>query len=92
MKSSTKLAIVGLDCADPHLVFGRFRDRLPTLRRLLERGLWGRLRSCDPPITVPAWMVMMTSKDPGTLGFTGFRNRADHSYEKLSLVSSRSVE
>ncbi|MGH9361839.1 MAG: alkaline phosphatase family protein, partial [Thermoanaerobaculia bacterium] len=73
------------------LVFGRFRDRLPALSRLREEGIWGRLRSCDPPITVPAWMVMMSGKDPGTLGFTGFRNRADRSYDRLSLASSRSV-
>jgi predicted AlkP superfamily phosphohydrolase/phosphomutase len=33
----------------------------------------------------------MTGKDPGVLGFTGFRNRADRSYDRLSIVSSRSV-
>src|SRR5262245_33191811 len=91
MPPAGRLAIIGLDCAEPSLVFGRFRDRLPALRRLAERGIWGRLRSCDPPITVPAWMVMMTGKDPGVLGFTGFRNRADRSYDRLSIVSSRSV-
>ncbi len=75
------MVIIGLDCAEPTLVFDRFADRLPHLSALRETGLWGKLRSCDPPITVPAWMSMMSSKDPGTLGYYGFRNRADRSYE-----------
>ncbi|MFW6125352.1 MAG: alkaline phosphatase family protein, partial [Pirellulales bacterium] len=89
--SQTKVVLIGLDCAEPTLVFDRYRDKLPNLSRLAADGIWGELRSCDPPITVPAWMSMMSSKDPGTLGFTGFRNRADYSYDKLSIVSSRSV-
>ena len=35
---------------------------------------------------------MASSKDPGTLGIYGFRNRADHSYEKLSIATSLSVK
>jgi predicted AlkP superfamily phosphohydrolase/phosphomutase len=70
-----RVLVIGLDCAAPELVFTQWRDELPTLRRLMERGMWGRLKSCTPPITVPAWMSMMTSKDPGTLGIYGFRNR-----------------
>ena len=46
--------------------------RLPNLTKLRERGVWGKFRSSDPPITVPAWMSMMSSKDPGTLGYYGF--------------------
>ena len=50
-------------------------DELPHLRALMQHGTWGALRSCHPPITVPAWSSMMTSKDPGQLGCYGFRNR-----------------
>ncbi|HEX8202903.1 MAG TPA: alkaline phosphatase family protein [Isosphaeraceae bacterium] len=88
---ATKIAIIGLDCAEPSLVFDRFADRLPNLSRLRRQGAWGRLRSCDPPITVPAWMSMMSSKDPGTLGYYGFRNRADRSYEKMTTATSLAV-
>jgi predicted AlkP superfamily phosphohydrolase/phosphomutase len=89
--STPKVVLIGLDCAEPSLVFERFADRLPNLSRLRQRGLWGKLRSSDPPITVPAWMSMMASKDPGTLGFYGFRNRADHSYEKMITATSLAV-
>jgi predicted AlkP superfamily phosphohydrolase/phosphomutase len=82
-----RLALIGLDCADPTLL-GRLLPELPTLRGLVESGSFTRLRSVDPPITVPAWMCMMTGKDPGQLGVYGFRNRLDHSYESLQIVDS----
>ena len=84
-----KLAIIGLDCADP-ILLGEMLPELPTLRRLTEEGSFGRLRSIDPPITIPAWMCMMTGKDPGQLGVYGFRNRKDHSYDGLGIASSAS--
>ena len=70
--------VIGLDCAAPELVFDRWLDDLPNLKSLYQSGLHGLLRSCDPPITVPAWSVMMSSKSPGRLGVYGFRNRADY--------------
>jgi predicted AlkP superfamily phosphohydrolase/phosphomutase len=52
----------------------------------------GVLRSCDPPITVPAWSSMTSSRSPGALGFYGFRNRRDHSYDALAFADSRAVK
>jgi predicted AlkP superfamily phosphohydrolase/phosphomutase len=86
-----KVVVIGLDCAEPSLVFERYRGQLPNLERPMAAGMAGRLRSCDPPITVPAWSVMMSSKDPGTLGIYGFRNRADYSYDKLSFATGNAV-
>ena len=68
-----KILVLGLDCAAPELLFGF--DDLPNIRRLMEVGAYGRLESVIPPITVPAWMCLATSKDPGSLGIYGFRNR-----------------
>jgi predicted AlkP superfamily phosphohydrolase/phosphomutase len=88
---SSRVLVIGLDCAPPELVFERWRDELPNLRGLLERGRYGVLRSSDPPITVPAWACMTSSRSPGSLGIYGFRNRRDHSYERLAIADSRSV-
>ena len=77
-----KVAVIGLDCAEPHLVFERWREELPNLSRLMEPGTWGPLRSVDPPITVPAWSCMMSGRDPGELGIYGFRNRTAHDYAR----------
>jgi len=86
-----RVLVIGLDCAAPQLVFDRWLGELPALRSLVERGRWGVLRSCDPPITVPAWSVMTSSRSPGALGFYGFRNRRDHSYDALAFADSRAV-
>jgi predicted AlkP superfamily phosphohydrolase/phosphomutase len=84
--------VIGLDCAEPSLVFDRYKGKLPNLEKLMAQGVWGRLRSCDPPITVPAWSVMMSSKDPGTLGIYGFRNRSDYSYNKMAFATGTAVK
>jgi predicted AlkP superfamily phosphohydrolase/phosphomutase len=86
-----RVFVLGLDCLTPQLLFDSYRDELPTFRRLMEQGAWGRLRSSDPPITVPAWACMFSGRDPGELGLYGFRNRADHSYDNLALADSRAV-
>ncbi len=86
-----RLMVIGLDCVPPRFVFEDWAEELPNLKRLTDTGIYGHLRSTTPPITVPAWATMVTSKDPGTLGFYGFRNRVDYSYERLAFVTSRWV-
>jgi ATP sulfurylase len=88
---SPKVLVIGLDCATPQLVFDAWREKLPNLRRLMETGTYGELESTIPPITVPAWASMVTSKDPGRLGFYGFRNRADYSYDRMRIANSRAI-
>jgi predicted AlkP superfamily phosphohydrolase/phosphomutase len=84
--------IVGLDCAEPSLLLERWRDQLPVLTGLMERGAYGRLTSVIPPITVPAWSCMMSSRTPGELGVYGFRNRSDHSYDGLFIANSTAIK
>jgi predicted AlkP superfamily phosphohydrolase/phosphomutase len=84
--------VIGLDCAEPTLVFGPWLDELPNIKRVLEAGVHGPLESSLPPITVPAWMSMMTGRDPGELGLYGFHNRADYGYGTLRIASSASIK
>lgn len=85
-----KILVIGLDCAAPEILLND--EHLVNIRRLMNIGCYGKLESIIPPITIPAWMCMATSQDPGSLGVYGFRNRADHSYEKLSIVNSKSIQ
>jgi predicted AlkP superfamily phosphohydrolase/phosphomutase len=90
-----KICILGLDGAPPELVFGD--ERLANIRRLMDMGVYGRLESVIPPTTVPAWMCMCTSQDPGSLGVYGLRDRVDHayedhSYEKPGFANSASIK
>ncbi len=89
--SSPRVFVLGLDCATPQLVFERYADALPTFGRLRREGAWGRLASCHPPITVPAWSCLFSGRDPGELGCYGFRNRVDHRYAAMSIASSHTV-
>ncbi|MGA3169609.1 MAG: alkaline phosphatase family protein [Chthoniobacteraceae bacterium] len=82
-----KTVVIGLDCLEPTLV-DRWLPDLPTFARLRAAGAWGRMKSCVPPITVPAWSCMMSSQDPGSLGIYGFRNRTDYSYSGLAFATS----
>jgi len=86
-----KALLIGLDCAAPALLFHRFRDKLPNFSRLMERGVYGKLTSSDPPITIPAWTVMASSRYPGALGLYGFRHRRENSYKDIWIASSRRI-
>lgn len=85
-----KICVLGLDCAAPDIIFQD--ERLGNIRRLMSMGVYGRLESVVPPITVPAWMCMATSQDPGSLGVYGFRNRKDFSYNGLGFVNSSTIK
>jgi predicted AlkP superfamily phosphohydrolase/phosphomutase len=91
-RGDRKVMVIGLDCAPPEHVFDEYAGDIPTITKLRENGLWGSLESIVPPITVPAWMCMMTAKDPGTLGIYGFRNRKDHTYDGLAFATSWAVK
>ena len=86
-----RLCIIGLDCVTPEFLFGPWLAEMPNVRRLMDGAIHGRMVSTIPPITVPAWMSMMTSQDPGMLGIHGFRNRASREYEDVTIVNGRHV-
>lgn len=92
MMKMKKALLIGLDCAAPDLLFNKFIDDLPHFRRMMERGIHGQLESSDPPITIPAWTVMASSRNPGSLGLYGFRHRRENSYNDIWITSSRRVK
>ena len=47
-KRRRRVMVIGLDCADPELVFGPWLEELPNLRALVRAGAHGRLRSATP--------------------------------------------
>jgi len=89
--ASRRVIVIGLDSAPPELVFGELLEQMPNLAHMVEHGLHGPLRSCHPPITVPAWQVMSTSASPGALGLYGFRHRKGFSYTEAWTPTSHSI-
>src|SRR3972149_10874634 len=88
-----RVLVIGLDGASPELL-ERWAEAglLPNLARLLREGAWGPLRSTLPPVTAPAWVSLMTGKNPGRHGVFNFRNMDLRSYggvgPKAALASS----
>ena len=91
MQQGPRVAVIGLDCGTPQLLFRDLIDEIPNIRKLMDGGMHGDLASITPPITVPAWACAMTGKTPGQLGLYGFRNRKDHTYDGLSIATSGSI-
>jgi predicted AlkP superfamily phosphohydrolase/phosphomutase len=91
MTQGPRVAVIGLDCGTPQLLFRDLHDEIPNIRALMDRGMHGELASITPPITVPAWACSMTGKTPGQLGIYGFRNRKDSTYDGLSIATSDKV-
>ncbi|PJF23064.1 MAG: phosphodiesterase [Phototrophicales bacterium] len=83
-----KVMLIGLDCASPDLIFHQLD--LPNIRQLMSS--WGKLESSIPCITVPAWASMTTGRDAGELGVYGFRNRADYSYNPMTVVNGSAIK
>ncbi len=92
MQQGPRVAVIGLDCATPQLLFRDLADEVPNIRSLIAGGMFGDLASITPPITVPAWACALTSKTPGELGIYGFRNRKDASYDGLSIAHAGSIK
>src|SRR5215210_4037913 len=92
MTQGSRVAIIGLDCVAPQLLFRDLANETPNIHKLMSNGMHGDLASITPPITVPAWACAMTGKTPGQLGIYGFRDRKDNSYDGLSIATSASVK
>ena len=91
-RNNKKLLVIGLDCATPKTLFEDFKESCPNIKRLMELGVYGKLRTCNPPITIPAWMVMATGKKAGTLGLYGFRHRKENSYNDFWIATSYNIK
>lgn len=71
----TKVLVIGLDGATPELV-DRWveEDKLPNLKKIIQNGVYGRLRSVYPPISPAAWTTFATGYNPGKHGTYDFRD------------------
>jgi predicted AlkP superfamily phosphohydrolase/phosphomutase len=89
----TKVLILGLDGATPELV-DRWveQNELPNLKQMMERGVYGRLRSVYPPISPAAWTTFATGYNPGKHGVYDFRDYDNTRYSCFAdtIVDSNS--
>jgi predicted AlkP superfamily phosphohydrolase/phosphomutase len=76
-----RTVILGLDGATFDVLFPMMeRGLLPNLERIVQEGVWGRLRSTIPAYTAQAWVSMVTGNYQGKHGIIDFwRNPTDRS-------------
>jgi len=84
-----KVVVIGLDGATWNLLEPWAKEgTLPTIRQLMEKGVWGKLESTIPPSTFPAWKCYSTGKNPGKLGVFHFTS-LDMKQKKLTVHNAR---
>ena len=77
-----KVLVLGLDGATFDILHPLAEaGKLPNLARLMEEGAWGVLDSTMPPVTIPAWISMMTGLNPGKLGLFDLLKREGYGIE-----------
>jgi predicted AlkP superfamily phosphohydrolase/phosphomutase len=71
----TKVLVIGLDGATPELV-DRWvaENKLPFLKQMMQKGVYGKLKSTYPPISPAAWTTFATGYNPGKHGTYDFRD------------------
>ena len=74
IKKPKKVAVLGFDCAEPHLIEKHIKEgHLPNFKKLIENGVMAD--NCLPPfptITPPNWATIATGAWPGTHQVTDF--------------------
>ncbi len=90
-RNEHKIFVIGLDGATFDMIDPLIeRGRLPNLERLIGGGSRAVMRSVVPPYSPPAWMSMLTGKNPGKHGVFHFLKRKKGSYD-LEVASFRDV-
>jgi predicted AlkP superfamily phosphohydrolase/phosphomutase len=88
-----KVLIIGLDGATPELVDRWVEEnKLPYLKQIMEKGVYGKLRSVYPPISPAAWTTFATGYNPGKHGVYDFRDYDNTRYSCFAdtIVDSNS--
>ncbi len=89
-REKLKLIVLGLDGASFNLIRPWINDgSLPNIKRLIDEGTSGSLRSCLPPVTSPNWKCYSTGKNPGKLGIFWWENIDCRNKKIIYLPRSR---
>ena len=73
MSSGDRTLLIGLDGATWDVLNPLIQDgTLPNIKRIIEEGVSGELRSIIPPVTGPSWLAMAAGLNPGKIGVFDF--------------------
>jgi len=84
-----KVFLFGIDGAPPELIFDKWLDELPNIKRLMSGGIYAKVNSAIPPSTVVAWNSMISAKDTSEIGVFSYTRKDDKG--GFRLVNSKDV-
>lgn len=89
MNHDKKVIVIGLDGATYNVILPLIKKGdLPNLKKLIDTGAYGELKSTIPPLSGPAWASFMTGMSPGNHGAFDFIIKKEGSYETNFLNGS----
>jgi len=95
MNTNPKVLVIGLDGAAWRLIESwSNQGRLKNFEKIMNAGVYGKLKSTIPPISPPAWASVVTGVNPGKHSVFDFFERTDvkEGGERRDYpISSRSI-
>ena len=88
----SKVFVLGIDGAPPEYIFNSWKNELPNLKKLMERGCYAELNSTIPNLSVVAWSSIITGRPPADTGIFEYVYRKDFSYTDIHVVTSSNVK
>ncbi|MBW2990872.1 alkaline phosphatase family protein [Candidatus Woesearchaeota archaeon] len=91
----TKVLVYGIDGAPPELIFEKWLDELPSIKGLMNKGVYAKINSTIPPATIIAWSAFASGKDASQIGVfsytfrdrkTGMSDLVNSSYVKTDMI------
>src|SRR3989338_10518293 len=82
-----KVFVFGIDGAAPELIFDKWINLLPNLKKLIQTGSYAKLNSTIPPLTIVAWNSMFSGKDASELGVFSYTYKNKEGESKLANSS-----
>jgi predicted AlkP superfamily phosphohydrolase/phosphomutase len=87
----SKVFVFGIDGASPKLVFN-WLDDLPNIKRLVKNGVYGKMETVKPAISIVAWTSFFSGRHPGETGIYNYIARYHKDKTDVRLINSDSIK
>jgi len=85
----SKVFVFGIDGTPPKLLFEKWIDELPNLKKLMDNGIHTELNSTVPPSTILAWTALASGRDPGEMGIYSYTCKVSKDSDEITLANSK---
>ncbi len=85
----SRIFLFGIDGASPELIFDKWLDELPNIKKLMQGGIYAKVNSAIPPSTIVAWNSMISGKDTSEIGVFSYTRKDGNGFR---LVNSNDIK